>query len=243
MSYVVIVGAGSDMAKAIARKYAENGYNLYLTARNEDQLQQLKKDIVCRFEVDVITSVLDLASLNSHRPQTQALPQDTIGCVMAVGYLGDQELAQNDTTELTTTINSNLTGVIHYLNHFANLLESKKEGFIVAIGSVAGDRGRKKNYIYGCAKAGLEAYLSGLRNRLYDKNVSVLAVKPGFVYTKMTQDMDLPEKLTSTPEHVAMSVFKGQQKGRNVIYVSAIWQLIMLIIKYIPESIFKKLDI
>ena len=113
----------------------------------------------------------------------------------------------------------------------------------MGISSVAGDRGRKTNYIYGSSKAAFSAYLGGLRNRLDSSGVSVLTVKPGFVATKMTQDLDLPEKLTAQPNDVAEDIFNAQQKKRNILYTKAIWQLIMLIIKHIPEFIFKKLSI
>jgi len=122
-------------------------------------------------------------------------------------------------------------------------MESKRNGFIVGVSSVAGERGRKANYIYGSAKAGFSTYLSGLRNRLYESGVEVLTVKPGFVATKMTQDLDLPEKLTAEASEVAEDIFNAQQKGKNILYTKWIWKYIMLIIKHIPEFMFKKMSI
>jgi len=124
-----------------------------------------------------------------------------------------------------------------------NDFEKRKSGFIIGISSVAGDRGRKSNYIYGSAKAALTAYLSGLRNRLYVANVHVLTVKPGFVATKMTEGMDLPEKLTAQPEAVAEDIYRAQQKNKNVLYTKWIWRWVMLIIKVIPEWKFKRMSI
>jgi short-subunit dehydrogenase len=114
---------------------------------------------------------------------------------------------------------------------------------MVGISSVAGDRGRKSNYIYGAAKAALTAYLSGLRNRLYELQVHVMTVKPGFVATKMTEGMDLPEKLTALPEEVARDIFSAQQKGKDVLYTKWMWRWVMLIIRNIPEFQFKKMSI
>jgi short-subunit dehydrogenase len=129
------------------------------------------------------------------------------------------------------------------LNIVANDFEKERRGFIVGVSSVAGDRGRKANYIYGSAKAAFSAYLGGLRNRMFESGVQVLTVKPGFVNTKMTEKLDLPEKLTAQPEDVATDIFKAQQSGRNVIYTKSIWMLVMLIIKHIPEFMFKKMSI
>jgi len=163
--------------------------------------------------------------------------------ISAVGYLGEQDRAQSDFREAKKIIDTNYAGVVSLLNIIANDFEKRKNGFIVGISSVAGDRGRKSNYIYGSAKAALTTYLSGLRNRLYDANVQVLTVKPGFVATKMTEGMALPEKLTAQPEEVAEDIYKAQQKGRNVLYTKWMWRWVMLIIKSIPEFLFKKKNI
>ena len=114
---------------------------------------------------------------------------------------------------------------------------------MVGISSVAGDRGRKSNYIYGSSKAGLIAYLSGLRNRLYNSKVHVMTVKPGFVFTKATRNMNLPEKLTAQPEEVAKDIYNAQQRGKNVLYTKWFWKWIMMAIKMIPESKFKRMNI
>lgn len=129
------------------------------------------------------------------------------------------------------------------MNVIANEYEQNKNGFIVGISSVAGDRGRKSNYIYGSAKAAFSAYLSGLRNRLHDANVQVLTVKPGFVNTQMTKGMELPEKLTAQPEEVARDIYAAQKKGKDVLYTRWFWRWIMLIIRNIPEFQFKKMSI
>ena len=133
-------------------------------------------------------------------------------------------------------------GLANLLNIISNDFEERKSGVIVGISSVAGDKGKKSNYVYGAAKSSLTVYLSGLRNRLYSSNVIVMTVIPGFVDTKMTKDMDLPSFLTVSPNKVALSIYNAQLKGKNIIYIKWIWKWIMLIIKLIPESMFKKMS-
>ena len=243
MSYVLIIGAGSDIAKAAAREYARNGHDIYLAARNTNAIEDFSKDVAIRSGRNVRCLHLDILDYNSHQSFYDNLEEKPEGVISAVGYLGDQQLAQNDFSEAQTIINTNYTGVTSLLNIIANDFEQRKNGFIIGISSVAGDRGRKSNYIYGSAKAGFTAYLSGLRNRLHASNVQVLTVKPGFVDTQMTRGMDLPKKLTAQPETVAKEIYRAHKKGKNIIYTKGIWKWIMLIIKNIPEFQFKKMDI
>lgn len=243
MSYILIIGAKSDIAKAVARKYAENGYDLYLAARESNELETFANDIHLRTERNVICVDLDVLKYKTHKGFYDALTEEPHGVVCAVGYLGDQEKAQTDFKEVKKITDTNYTGVVSLLNIIANDFEQRQSGFIVGISSVAGDRGRKSNYIYGSAKAALTSYLSGLRNRLSKSNVEVLTVKPGFVATKMTADMDLPEKLTAQPDEVANDIFTAQQNNKNIIYTKWIWRWIMLIIRNIPEWKFKGMSI
>ena len=243
MSYIVIVGAKSDIAKATAREYAQNGYDIYLAGRNISELETFAEDIRVRSEKAVELVELDILNYASHQVFYDSLAEKPLGVISAVGYLGEQEKAQIDSDEAHKIIDTNYTGVVNLLNIIANDFEERRAGFIVGISSVAGDRGRKSNYIYGSAKAGLTAYLSGLRNRLYESQVHVLTVKPGFVATKMTEGMDLPEKLTAQPEEVAQDIFKAQQSGKSVLYTKWMWKYVMMIITSIPEFIFKKMSI
>jgi len=243
MSYVLIIGAKSDIAKATAREYAKNGYDLYLAARNVDELAEFAKDVITRTQRDIRLVELDILDYASHQAFYDNLDEKPLGVISAIGYLGEQEKAQSDFDEAKQIIDTNYTGIVSLFNIIADDFEKRKSGFMVGISSVAGDRGRKSNYIYGSAKAAFTAYLSGLRNRLYDAQVHVLTVKPGFVATKMTEDMDLPEKLTAQPEAVAEDIYKAQQKGKNVLYTKWIWKWVMLIIRNIPEFQFKKMSI
>lgn len=243
MSYVLIIGAKSDIAKEVARVYAKNGYNLYLAARNSEELEDLKQDIEVRSSVHVEIKEFDITAYETHERFYTELEEKPLGVIVVSGYMVEQKLAQKDFKESLNTINVNYTGAVSILNIIANDFEAERRGFIVGVSSVAGDRGRKANYIYGSAKAAFTAYLGGLRNRMFDSGVHVLTVKPGFVNTKMTENMDLPEKLTAEPEDVANDIYNAQQKGRNVLYTKSIWMLVMLIIKHIPEFMFKKMSI
>jgi len=243
MSYVLIVGAKSDIARETAREYAKNGYNLYLAARNVETLAEFKNDLEVRSNVEVQTVEIDLSAFDTHKDFYSSLKEKPLGVIVVAGYMTEQHKAEKEWSESLNTINVNYTGAVSLLNIVANDFEQERRGFIVGVSSVAGDRGRKTNYIYGSAKAAFSAYLSGLRNRLYESGVSVLTVKPGFVNTKMTEGLELPAKLTAEPEEVAQDIYKAQQAGENVLYTKWIWRYIMLIITNIPEFIFKKLSI
>ena len=243
MSYVLIIGAKSDIAKATAREYARHGYDLYLAARKSSELHEFVNDVTASTRRNIKLVELDILNFKSHQTFYESLEEKPLGVISAVGYLGDQEKAQADFIEAQKIMDTNYTGVVSLFNIIANDFEYRRSGFLVGISSVAGDRGRKNNHIYGSAKAAFTAYLSGLRNRLYESHVHVLTVKPGFVATKMTEGMDLPDKLTAQPEAVAKDIYNAQQNGRNVLYTKWIWRWVMLIIKMIPEWMFKKTSI
>ena len=244
MKPVLILGAKSDMAKATAEYYAKNGWNLSLAGRNviaelSTFSGRLKDDYGC--EINLYE--LDILDFQSHTDFFKSFQQKPDGVICFIGFLGDQQKSEMDFNETETVIDSNFTGIVSLLNIFANYFEEKEDGFIVAVSSVAGDRGRKSNYTYGSAKAALTTYLSGLRNRLSPKNVHVMTVKPGFVTTKMTKNLDLPELLTVSPDYVAKKIFKMQQRRADQIYIPGYWYFIMTFIKLIPERVFKKLNI
>ena len=243
MSYVLIVGAKSDIAKELARVYAKNGYNLYLGARAVNELEEFKTDLEVRSDVNVELIELDITAYGTHQAIYTGLSEKPLGVIVVSGYMTEQHKAEREWSETLNTINVNYTGAVSLLNIVANDFEEEKHGFIVGVSSVAGDRGRKANYIYGSAEAAFSAYLGGLRNRLFESGVAVLTVKPGFVNTKMTEGLALPEKLTAEPAEVAEDIFKAQQAGKNILYTKWVWRYIMLIITHIPEFIFKKLSI
>jgi short-subunit dehydrogenase len=162
----------------------------------------------------------------------------------ATGFLGEgTEEGLYDHRNTEKIIDINYAQLIPVLNFFAHNMERQRSGTIIVLSSVAGDRGRQSNFIYGSAKAGLTAYLSGLRNYLFEKKVHVLTVKPGFIATKMTEGMPLNPKLTATPKQAAEAIFTAYKRKKNVVYVLSIWSVIMVVVRNIPEFIFKKLKL
>ena len=243
MKYILILGAGSDIARPLSQLYAQAGYGIYLASRNLEKLQRDANDLRIRYNVDAVPFLFDVTKIETHQSFYEFLPTKPFGVICIAGYLGDQDKAEKNYTETEKILMTNFSGCVSIINIAANDLQQRREGFIIGVSSVAGERGRKKNYIYGSAKAGFTAYLSGLRNRLYEYKVQVLTVQPGFVQTKMTEGMPLPDALTAQPENVAKNIFVAQQNGKDILYSKWIWRYIMLIIRHIPESIFKKLSI
>jgi decaprenylphospho-beta-D-erythro-pentofuranosid-2-ulose 2-reductase len=240
---VLILGAASDMAVAIARKFAHEGYSITLAARNVEKLQAIEADLKVRYKVSAWSVKFDALDYKSHQEFFNNLPErpDVVICVF--GLLGDQREAEQDWNSCLQIINSNYVGAVSILNVVSNEFQTKKRGTIVGISSVAGERGRQSNYFYGSAKAGFTAYLSGLRNRLFHHGVHVMTVKPGFVKTKMIEDITTPGPITATPKQVADKVYKGVRNKINSMYVLSVWWLIMTVIRGIPEAIFKKLKL
>lgn len=243
MSWLLVLGAKSDIGRAIAHKFAKNKFDIILAARDAAELAGDATDLEIRYGVKVVTLGFDAADTENHPRLFGDMEPEPLGVVCVVGCLGDQQKAEQDFTETKKIIDANYTGCVSILNIFANSFEKRKTGFIIGISSVAGDRGRQSNYIYGSAKAGFSAYLSGLRNRLSRSGVAVLTVKPGFVNTKMTEGMDLPPLLTAQPEEAAADIYNAWKKGKDIIYTKWFWRYLMLIIRNIPERIFKKLKL
>jgi short-subunit dehydrogenase len=243
MPTVLILGASSDMAVAIARTFASHSYDIQLASRNVSRLIPLQSDLQIRGNINCSLHEFDAIDFNSHEYFFSSLsikPDITI-CVF--GYMVENEIARSDWKEAEKTIHTNYTGAVSVLNVVSRHYEAQKKGVIVGISSVAGQRGRQSNYIYGSAKAGFTAYLSGLRNRMFREGVHVLSVQPGFVYTRMTENLKLPALLTAKPEDIGAAVYSAVQKKKNIIYVKWFWRWIMLIITSIPEFIFKKLKL
>jgi len=243
MSTVLILGANSDIAQALAKCYARNGYGIYLAARAVSNLTNFASDLAIREGIKVDIFELDILNFESHVAFYQQFNEKPIGVICCIGYLGDQSAAELRFSESQKITDTNFTGVVSLLNIVGADFEDRGVGFIVGIASVAGLRGRKSNYLYGSAKAALISYLSGLRNRLSHTDVHVMTVNPGFVNTKMTRNLELPALITAEPFDVAKDIFNAQKKRRDVIYSLWYWRWIMLAIRCIPESIFKRLNL
>ena len=240
---VLIIGARSDIALATAYQFAKKGYNIELASRKVNTLDKEKSNIEIKSKVQVKLHELDVLDDSSYDNFINSLMKLPDIVICAVGYMGEQEKNKKDIQLAKKVMRSNYEGPANILSMFANYFEKRGSGTIVGISSVAGERGRAINYVYGSAKAGLTAFLSGLRNRLSKKGVQVITVLPGFVATKMTKSMKLPEKLTATPDEVGIAIYNAVQKKRDVIYIKKTWRFIMAIIRNIPEKIFKKLKI
>lgn len=241
--HVLILGATSDVAVALAAKYASERFSLTLAGRDQQRIAVIAGDLEIRYRIPVSIAPFDAIDFKSHEIfyNTISPRPDVVICVF--GLLGEQVSAQSDWRACATIIDSNYTGAVSILNVVATDFEHRKAGVIIGISSVAGDRGRQSNYIYGSAKAGFTAYLSGLRNRLFKSNVHVLTVKPGFMRTRMIEGLKTPAPLTASPESVAVHIYRAADRRSNVTYVLPIWRLIMFIICMIPEGIFKKLKL
>ena len=238
---VLILGARSDIGKAVAHKFAALGHPIQLAARNVETLQAEKTDLELRYRIPVTLHEFDALATETHPQFVASLPELPQIAVSAVGLMGRQEDNERDLDAACSVMRSNYEGPASILALLANRFEERDSGTLVGISSVAGERGRATNYVYGSAKAGFTAFLSGLRNRLAKHGVHVVTVLPGFVATQMTEGMDLPARLTAQPNEVAEAIARAVTRKRDVIYVRPIWRLIMLIIRNIPEQIFKRL--
>ena len=242
-SPVLILGARSDIARAIARCYAEAGCSIVLGARNASRLEDDRADLSLRYPVEVKTVEFDVLSRDPDAffNGLDAVPGTV---VMVAGLLGDQTESQQDDGAAQTVMETNYAGPARFLLAAARVMASRTDGAcIIGISSVAGDRGRASNFIYGSAKAGFSAFLSGLRASLAKKGIHVMTVKPGFVATAMTQGMKLPPLITASADEVGRAVFLGQQARKDVIYTRSVWRPLMAIIKAIPEPLFKRLSL
>lgn len=238
---VLILGGNSDVGKSLAKDFSKLGSNLILTTRKKDQLNFLKSDLEIRYEISCDIKLFDVLDFKSHKSFYKNLKTKPDIVITCIGYLDNQGDSQNDFEESLRAIQSNFTGLVSILNIISNDFEKKGSGVIVGVSSVAGDRGRGSNYIYGSSKAAFTSYLSGLRNRLHASGVSVITIKPGFIKTKMTSHLDLPKLLTASTDEISKDILNSIKKGKSIIYTKWFWKWIMLIIKLIPERIFKKL--
>jgi decaprenylphospho-beta-D-erythro-pentofuranosid-2-ulose 2-reductase len=242
---ILIVGATSAIAIACARKWLEGETVFYLVGRNGDRLGQVASDLAARGAL-VHTNMLDLNTFDRH----SAMLDDCFSklgrvdiVLVAHGTLPDQPACEQDPKLAIREFSGNGLSVIALLTDLANRMEAQKSGCIAVISSVAGDRGRASNYLYGAAKSAVTVFCSGLRGRLSRSGVQVLTIKPGFVDTPMTQGLALPKLLLATPDKVATDIVKAVDRRRDTLYTPWFWRFIMLIIIHIPNAIFKRMSL
>lgn len=241
---MIVLGSTSEIAQAFVEKALQEGEKyerIYLFTSNKEATERFARHIDVKFLQLSEIIELDLTKEINYF-EFEQISSNLLFC--ATGYLGEgteEGLYDNKNTE--QIIDINYSKLVPVINYFAQKFESKRSGTIIGLSSVAGDRGRQSNFIYGSAKAAFTAYLSGLRNYLFERKVHVLTVKPGFMATKMTEGLPLNPTLTATPKQAAECIYKAFKKQKNVAYVLPIWGVIMLIIRNIPEFIFKKLKL
>jgi len=243
MKNIVIVGATSAIAIACAREWAVKGARFFLVARNQERMEQVATDLTARGAASVAAHRLDIDRLDDHAAMLAdcAAHMDSIDIVLvASGTLPDQAACQRDPAVAVREFHTNALSLIALLTPIANRLEAQRHGTLAVISSVAGDRGRPSNYLYGSAKAALQAFLEGLRARLFKVGVHVVDVKPGFVATPMTAGLPLPGPLVATPEKVAKDIVRAVERKKDVLYTPWFWWGIMLIIRNVPRFVFKR---
>lgn len=240
---IVIVGANSAIAKATARLYAEQGHNFFLVGRNEEGLHELTNDLQVRGAGKVAYRCLDVMETEEHAVLVAATKTDLdrIDLVLIChGSLPDQQRCENDFELAQRELTVNGTSVVSLAGRFANELKTQGHGVLAVVTSVAGDRGRQPNYLYGAAKSLVSTYLQGLRGRLLPYGVHVVDIRPGLVDSPMTAHLE-KGPLWATPEQVASKIVQAIYKQRHTVYAPGYWRLIMAVVRSIPDFLFKRL--
>lgn len=242
---VLVLGATSGIAEACCRLWAERGDSLFLVARNAERLAAVEADIRTRGASFAASAVANLDDTAGH-PDLLAHAINSLAgldiAFVALGVLGDQAQAERSFLKSAEILHTNFVAPVSLLTWLANYCAQRHSGTLAVLSSVAGDRGRKSNYIYGSSKAGLTAFLGGLRNRIDREGVRVITIKPGPVKTAMTAGMKGSEKFADV-DAVAAAIVKGIDQSRDVVYVPGLWRVIMAVIRVIPEAVFKKLNL
>jgi len=246
MKRILIVGATSAIAAACARIWAAQGSEFVLVARNHQKLEQTAADLRARGAKEITLFSMDATDFAAHPAMIEhcvaTLRQIDIALI-AHGTLPDQKACEGDAELALQELANNGTSVIALMTRLANQFETQRCGTLAVISSVAGDRGRPSNYLYGTAKAAVSTFCEGLRARLFKVGVHVMDIKPGFVATPMTQGLPLPAALVSSAENVAKLIVRGVERKTDTLYAPRFWALIMLIIRHVPQFVFKRLSL
>lgn len=242
---IYVFGATSTIAQETLKNFAKEGCNMFLVGRNNEKLAIVKNEMKSYGADKVEIFEADATDWSKHRESINKAV-DTLGVLdlifVAHGTLPDNEKTRKDPELIRREFDINCTSVMSICSIASDYFEAKGSGNIAVISSVAGERGRQSNFIYGSAKGAVSLYLQGLRNALYKKNIKVITIKPGMVDTPMTEDFD-KGLLFASSKSVGKGIYKAIINGKDVVYIPSIWKWIMRIIKIIPESIFKKLSL
>ncbi len=242
---ILVLGATSGIAEATCRIWAAEGASFFLVARNAEKLAAVAADLKTRGASYIDTAVADLDDTDKHPALLAHAINSLTGmdiAYLAHGILGDQTHAEQDFNAAAQIIHTNFMAPVSLLTWLANFCVQRRSGTIAVLSSVAGDRGRRSNYAYGSSKAGLSAFLDGLRNRVDREGVKVITIKPGPVRTAMTAGMPKSEKFADV-DAVAEAIVKAVAKGKDTVYVPFQWRAIMFVVRHIPERVFKKLNL
>jgi short-subunit dehydrogenase len=242
---VLIVGATSAIARATARIYAARGCQLHLVARNEEVLDATANDLRVRGASQVSTDLLDVNDFAKHAGVIQHAVESLGEIDVALichGSLPDQQASEKSFDLMQHEINTNGLSVLSLLTLLAEQFIRQQRGTIAVVTSVAGDRGRQSNYVYGAVKAMVSAYLQGLRGRLYPHNVHVVDIRPGFVDSPMTAHLE-KGPLWASPEKIGAIIVRSIEKGRHTVYAPSFWRLILFIVRALPDFIFKRIKL
>ena len=242
---VLILGATSPIARAVALEYASKGHAVFLAARNEERARALADEIGSKHGVDVGSASFDATKTDEHAALVERVESE-LGAIavalVAFGDMGDHDAAHSDPAAARHIIDVNYTGAVSICEALAGAMSARRAGSIIGISSVAGDRGRQSNYIYGSAKGALTLYLQGLRNRMHPEGVHVMTAKLGFVKTRMTEGLETAIPIAD-PADVGAALYKAERRRVNVLYYPRFWAGVMGVIKAIPESVFKRLKL
>ena len=245
MKRIVILGATSGIALEVQHQLARRGCELLLVARSPQRLAELRTDLAARGAEQVLTYSADLASIQQHAAifefARHTFPGfDTV--LLAYGSMHNQKDSESSVDALLEELQVNFVSATAILTLFAADLERRRTGCLAAITSVAGDRGRRSNYVYGSAKGALSLFLQGLRSRLHSAGVRVITIKPGPVQTPMTDHLPNSARFTD-PEQVARDIVRAlERRSPDVLYTPRIWRYIMTAVQQVPETIFKRLS-
>jgi len=246
MRKVLIIGATSAIAEAAARIFAARGDALFLVARNAEHLRAVVADLNIRGAARADSATLDVTDFAAHEAVIEKAERDLGGIEIALiahGTLSDQAQCEQSVDVMRREFDVNALSTLALLTALAGRMEARRNGTLAVISSVAGDRGRQSNYVYGAAKAAVSTFLGGLRQRLAKSGVTVLTIKPGFVDTPMTAAIANKGALWAQPDRVAAGIVQAIDRRRNIVYLPWFWRWIMLVIRHIPEPLFKRLKL